>query len=66
MLSSNPIGVVHEWGIRLLERYVRTGTADPVERPAGAYPHSGGSWERAVEGVTEAWREIVHGAKDGQ
>ncbi len=64
MLSTNPIGLVHGWGVRLLERYVKTGTGGQVERPVAAYPHSGGSWEKTVRNVTGAWREIVYGTKD--
>lgn len=64
MFSSNPIGLVHEWGVRLFDRYMHTGTGEQVERPAAAYPHSGGSWEKAARDVTGAWREIVYGTKD--
>ena len=64
ILSSSPIGLVHEWGVRLLDRYMQSGTGEPVERPAADYPHSGGNWENAAREVTGAWREIVYGTKE--
>ncbi len=61
LLSNNPIGLVHERGVRLLEQYVRTGSGEPVDPPAAAYPYPGGSWERAARDINGAWRDIVYG-----
>jgi hypothetical protein len=63
MLGGDPMKLVHEWGVRLLEHYVLEGASGSVQCPPAAYPHSGGSWEEAAREINSAWREILYGAK---
>ena len=65
MLSGNPLDVVREEAMKLLEHRLMLGAAVPVSGARGGFPYHGGNWDRAAEELCSAWHNLVFGRTDG-
>ncbi|MCK4236574.1 MAG: hypothetical protein KAX38_05610, partial [Candidatus Krumholzibacteria bacterium] len=64
LLSEDPMDVVREYGVRLIDHRLRYGTDREVSMPPGSFPHCGGDWRDAVSRLYSLWVEIVFGRKE--
>jgi len=65
LLSENPLDIVREEGMRLLDHRLSHGTDVPVRGARGGFPYHGGSWESAAAELSSAWNALVFGRMNG-
>jgi predicted nucleotidyltransferase len=65
LLRRNPLDVIRDEGMKLLEHRVVRGRDVPVRGGRGGFPHRAGAWDRAAEDLCAAWNALVFGRPNG-
>ncbi len=64
LLSTEPIDIVREQGVRLIDRHINRDADGSIPKPPGGFPHRGSTWRDATASLVSVWRELVTGRKD--
>jgi len=64
LLSMNPIDIVREQGVILIDRHIDREADGYIPKPPGGFPHPGGTWRDVTASLVSVWRELVSGRKD--
>jgi predicted nucleotidyltransferase len=65
MLSANPLDVVRDEGMKLIECRLARGREARIPGARGGFPHRGGHWEGATGELCSIWNDLVFGRRNG-
>lgn len=65
LTSNDPLDIIRQAGILLLERAIANDSPTHVPVPPGRFPHGGGEWRSAARETYERWSDFIFGRENG-
>ncbi len=64
LFTTDPLAVVREYGVRLLEHETGGSRRTTVQGARGGFPYRGGRWEDCVKSIHAFWNMLIFGRKE--